>query len=166
MRRMMAAAVALVFVTTGCSSGGNGNAAASTAAAKAAAAKAADTELIVAMYDSINEAFQRKADDGVRAVIAAQYPGDLADVSFARCVGAILPGATTLPPTKRMHYTPNVLTTSLDSGYTVNSGRVKGLHPQGRIYVTDVTITDGGKPRVHQRHQVILDGKAYQFSTC
>lgn len=164
MRRMMAAAVALVFLTTGCSSGGTGNRA--PARATTADAQAADAELIVAMYDNINQAFQRKADDGVRAVIAAQYPGDLADVSFARCVGAILPGATTLPSTKRMHYTPNVLTTSLDTGYTVNSGRVKGLHPQGRIYVTDVTITDGGKPSVHQRHQVILDGKAYQFSTC
>ena len=54
----------------------------------------------------------------------------------------------------------------MDSGETWNPGRVKGLQPQGRIYVTDVTITYGGKPRVHQRHQVILDGKAYQFSAC
>ena len=164
MRRMMAAAAAIAFVVTaGCSSG---SAVKASSALATTDQKAADAELIVAMYAEINQAFQRKADDGVRAVIAAQYPGDLADVNFARCVGAILPGATTLPPTKRMHYTPNILTTSLDSGYTVNSGRVKGLHPQGRIYVTDVTITDGGKPRVHQRHQVILDGKAYQFSAC
>jgi len=53
-----------------------------------------------------------------------------------------------------------------DPKYTLTSYRVKGLHPQGRIYVTDVPITDGSKPIVHQRHQVILDGKACQFTTC
>lgn len=164
MRRMMAAAVALVFVTTGCSSGGSGNAAA--AKATTAATQAADAELVLSMYSNINDTFQRNADDGVRALIASQYPGDRADVDFARCVNAILPGAKTLPRSKRVHYVPNILTMTPDPKYAVTSNRVKGLHPQGRIYVTDVTITDGSKPRVHQRHQVILDGKAYQFSTC
>jgi hypothetical protein len=162
MRRMMAAAVALVFVTTGCSSGGNSAPAAATSAAE----QAADANLVLTMYSNINDTFQLNPDDGVRAIIASQYPGDRADVDFARCVNAILPGAKTLPRSKRVHYTPNILTMSPDPKYTVTSDRVKGIHPQGRIYVTDVTITDGSKPTVHQRHQVILDGKAYQFSTC
>jgi len=164
MRRMMAAAVALVFVTTGCSSGGTGNRAG--AAATTTAAQAADANLVLTMYSNINQTFQLNPDDGVRAIIASQYPGDRADVDFARCVNAILPGAKTLPRSKRVHFVPNILTMSPDPKYTVTSYRVKGLHPQGRIYVTDVTITDGSKPTVHQRHQVILDGKAYQFSTC
>ena len=164
MRRMMAAAVALVFVTTGCSSGDSGTHAPATATA--ADAQAADAKLVLTMYANINETFQRNPDDGVRALIASQYPGDRADVDFTRCVSAILPGAKTLPRSKRMHFVPNILTMSPDPKYTVTSYRVKGLHPQGRIYVTDVTITDGSKPTVHQRHQVILDGKAYQFSTC
>jgi hypothetical protein len=164
MRRMMAAAVALVFVTTGCSSGGTGNSA--PAAATTAATQAADANLVLSMYSNINDTFQLNPDDGVRAIIASQYPGDSADVDFKRCVNAILPGAKTLPRSKRIHFTPNILTMSPDPKYTVTSDRVKGVHPQGRIYVTDVTITDGSKPRVHQRHQVILDGKAYQFSTC
>jgi hypothetical protein len=163
MRRMMAAALALAFVTTGCSSGGGSSA---PAAATAAAAQAADADLVLTMYSNINDTFQLNPDDGVRAVISSQYPGDRADVDFARCVNAILPGAKTLPRSKRLHFVPNILTMSPDPKYTVTSDRVKGLHPQGRIYVTDVTITDGSKPTVHQRHQVILDGKAYQFSTC
>lgn len=31
-------------------------------------------------------------------------------------------------------------------------------------YVTEVTINDGSKTTVRERHQVVLDGKAYQFS--
>ena len=118
------------------------------------------------MYSDITSAFQRKPDDGVRALIAAQYPGDRADVDFARCVSAILPGAKTLPSSKKVHFDPNILTMTPDSGYQLTSFRVKGLHPKGRIYVTDVVITDGGRPTVRHRHQVVLDGKAYQFSTC
>ena len=164
MRRMTAAAVALVFVVTGCSSGDSGTHIPATATA--ADAQAADAQLVLTMYANINQTFQRNADDGVRAIIASQYPGDRADVDFARCVNAILPGAKTLPRSKRVHFLPNIPTMSPDPTYTVTSYRVKALHPQGRIYVTDVTITDGSKPTVHRRHQVILDGVAYQFSTC
>jgi len=156
-----AALVALLTAACGSGDGGKGSSASTTTAQKAA-----DVALILTMYQDFNQAFQRKPDDGIRAVIAAQYPEDRADVDFARCINAIVPGAKTLPYSKRIHMVPNVLTTTLDSGYTLTSNRVKGLHPRGRIYVTDVTITDGGKPRVHQRHQVVLDGKAYQFSTC
>ncbi|MEO6144741.1 MAG: hypothetical protein ABIP19_12245 [Dermatophilaceae bacterium] len=163
MRRIMAAAAVALMLTAGCSSADGGN---SPAAPTTPDPQAADAKLILAMYADINAAFQRKPDDGVRAIIAAQYPEDLADVDFARCVSAISPGAKTLPKSKKMHFTPNILTTALDPGYKLTSDRVKGLHPKGRIYVTDVTITDGRKPAVHQRHQVILDGKAYQFSMC
>ena len=101
-----------------------------------------------------------------RAIIAAQDPQDRLDVDLARCIDAIMPGAKTLPGTKKVHFVPNVATMALDPGYTLTSDRVIGLHPRGRIYATDVTITDGGRPRVHERHQVVLDGKAYQFSAC
>ena len=30
--------------------------------------------------------------------------------------------------------------------------------------MTEVTITDGGKPTVRERHQVISNRKAYRFS--
>ncbi len=126
----------------------------------------ADGELIIAMYDDISRAFQRNPEDGVRAIIAAQDPQDRLDVDLARCIDAIMPGAKTLPRTKKVHFVPNVATMTLDPGYTLTSDRVTGLHPRGRIYVTDVTITDGGRPRVRERHQVVLDGKAYQFSAC
>ena len=53
-----------------------------------------------------------------------------------------------------------------DPGYPLTSDRVTGLHPRGRIDATDVTITDGGRPRVHERHQVVLDSRASQFSAC
>jgi hypothetical protein len=161
-RRMAVTAALLVVLTAACSSGDQGDG----ASASPSDQKTADVALILTMYHDINEAFQRKPDDGIRAVIAAQYPEVRADVDFARCLNAIAPGAKTLPPTKRIHMVPNVLTTTLDSGYTLTSNRVKGLHPKGRIYVTDVTMTDGGRPTVHQRHQVIFGGKAYQFSTC
>lgn len=158
---MMVAAAAVVLLTAGCSSGDGAKSTQATTDTKAA-----DATLILTMYDNITRTFQRNADDGVRAIIAAQYPGDLADVDFARCINAILPGAKTLPPSKKLHFVPNILTMTLDPGYTLTSDRVKGLHPKGRIYVTDVTITDGSKPAVHQRHQVIVDGRAYQFSSC
>jgi hypothetical protein len=162
-RRMAVIAALVVVLTSACSSGDGGDGSSSSPTTEQ---KAADVALILTMYHDINQAFQRKPDDGIRAVIAAQYPEDRADVDFARCLNTIAPGAKTLPPTKRIHMVPNVLTTTLDSGYTLTSNRVKGLHPKGRIYVTDVTMTDGGRPTVHQRHQVILGGKAYQFSTC
>jgi hypothetical protein len=160
---MMVAASMVVLLTAACGSGDSGEV---SSASTTKDQKAADVALILTMYHDINQAFQRKPDDGIRAVIAAQYPEDRADVDFARCINAIAPGAKTLPLSKRIHMVPNVLTTTLDSEYTLTSNRVKGLRPRGRIYVTDVTMTDGGKPTVHQRHQVVLDGKAYQFSTC
>jgi hypothetical protein len=147
---------------TGYYTGGKG----ASSASPAADPKDADTQLILAMYDTINQAFQRSPDDGVRALIAAQDPEDSADVTFARCVNSILPGATTLPRSKTYHFDPNIATTESDSGYTVSSPFVKNLHPKGRIYVTDVTVSDGGKPIVRPRRQVIVNGKAYQFSTC
>jgi len=132
----------------------------------AADPKAADAALVLDMYDTINRAFQAHPDNGVRAVIAAQYPGDRADVDFARCVDAIVPGAKTLPRSKRLHFSPNVATMTPDPGYTLTSNRVRGLHPKGRIYVTEVTISDGTRPTVRERHQVVLSGRAYQFSSC
>lgn len=163
MRRMMVVAALVALVTAACSSGdGSRGSSASTTTDQ----KVADVALILTMYHDINQAFQHKPDDGIRAVIASQYPEDRADVDFTRCLNTIAPGAKTLPSSKRIHMVPNVLTTTLDPGYTLTSNRVKGLHPRGRIYVTDVTMTDGGRPTVHQRHQVVLDGKAYQFSTC
>ena len=53
-----------------------------------------------------------------------------------------------------------------DQSFVLNSPRVTNLHPKGRIYVTDIVITDGGRPTVRSRHQVVLDGRAYQFTTC
>lgn len=44
-------------------------------------------------------------------------------------------------------FVTNILTMTPDSGYMLTSYRVKGLHPKGRIYVTDVPITDGGGQR-------------------
>ena len=50
------------------------------------------------MYENINRAFKINPNAGLRALIATQYPGDRADVDFARCVGAIAPGEKSLPP--------------------------------------------------------------------
>jgi hypothetical protein len=166
------AALAICLVlTAGCSSATDGRTESTTAVPPSAVDTSADptrddADLILTMYDDINTAFQANPDDGVRAIIASQYPDDLADVDFARCVAAIAPGATTLPPTKKLHFDPNITTMSLDPEYTVTSDHVKNLHPQGRIYATDIAINDGTKPTVHQRHQVILNGRAYQFSAC
>ncbi len=171
-RRNNTAALAIcLVVTAGCSGATDGQTASTTAGPPSAVATSADptradADLILTMYDDINTAFQANPDDGVRAIIASQYPDDLADVDFARCVAAIEPGATTLPPTKKLHFDPNITTMSPDPEYTVTSDRVKNLHPQGRIYTTDIAINDGTKPTVRQRHQVILNGRAYQFSAC
>jgi len=130
-------------------------------------AAAADAVLIKGMYDTINRAFRRNPDDGVRALIAAQDPEDRADVDFARCVSAIQPGAKALPPNKWLSFTPRLTTMLPDSGYTVTSDRVKGLHPSGRIYLMEVAINGNGvRPTVRERHQVVVGGKAYQFSAC
>lgn len=177
--RTLGAVLAAVLVA-GCSGGVSGRTGAPAIEGATAAAptrpgaaaltrvdpSSADAKLIITMYDGITRAFQRDPDDGVRAIIAAQDPQDRVDVDLARCIDALLPGAKTLPRTKKVHFVPNVATMTLDPGYTLTSDRVVGLHPTGRIYATDVTITDGGKPRVHERHQVVLDGKAYQFSAC
>jgi hypothetical protein len=169
-RRLMVAAAMVALALTACTSGHAAKKASQTAQLSAAPSTAdnlaADSALILAMYDTINRAFQRKPDDGVGAIIAAQDPEDRADVDLRRCVSLLSAGGKTLPVSRKYHFTPNIATTQLDAGYTVTSSHVRGLHPKGRIYVTDVTITDGGKPRVSSRHQVILDGKAYQFSSC
>ena len=171
MRRLIVAVALAALLTAACSSGGGYNNSTGTTVSRSTAStatdsQATDADLILTMYGDITSAFLRNPDDGVRALIAAQYPGDRADVNFARCVSVLLPGAKTLPSSKKVHFVPNIRTMTPDSGYTLTSYRVKGLHPKGRIYVTDVTITDGGRPTVRQRHQVVLDGKAYQFSTC
>ena len=172
MRRNYLAALAIcLLLTAGCGGATDGQTNSTTAVPPSAVDTSADptradADLILTMYDDINKAFQANPDDGVRAIIASQYPDDLADVDFARCVAAIEPGATTLPPTKKLHFEPNITTMTPDPEYTVTSDHVKNLHPQGRIYETDIAINDGTKPTVHQRHQVILDGKVYQFSAC
>ena len=170
-RNTMAALAMCLLLMAGCSGANNGGTASTSAVPPSAVDTSADptradADLILTMYDDINTAFQANPDDGVRAIIASQYPDDLADVDFARCVAAIEPGATTLPPTKKLHFDPNITTMSADPEYTVTSDHVKNLHPQGRIYTTDIAINDGTKPTVHQRHQVILNGRAYQFSAC
>jgi hypothetical protein len=168
-RRLMAAATVVALAVTACTSGHPTKKTSHTVQSStpsAADTLAADSALILTMYDTINQAFQRKPDDGVRAVIVAQDPEDRADVDFRRCVSLLSAGGKTLPESMKYHFTPNIATTQPDAGYTVTSSHVRGLHPKGRIYVTDVTITNGGKPRVSSRHQVILDGKAYQFSSC
>lgn len=168
--RTTAVAVLIVLMPAACTAGkaDRHSTPASPAAAPATSAgvKAADARLILTMYADITRAFQANPDGGVRTIVAFQDPQDRADVNFSRCVSAILPGAKTLPASKRFHFLPNITTMKPDPGYTLTSGRVKGLHPKGRIYLTDVLIDGGGKPTVHQRHQVVLGGKAYQFSAC
>ena len=158
----MAVMAAVALLTAACTSGGDSK----STMASTTDPKEADAALILTMYADITRAFQHNPDDGVRAILAVQYPGDAADVGFARCINAILPGAKTPPPSKRFVFVPNIATMTPDAGYTLTSERVKGLHPKGRIYATEVTISDGGRPTVRERHQVVLDGKAYQFSAC
>ncbi|MCW2598305.1 MAG: hypothetical protein JWM02_134 [Frankiales bacterium] len=175
MRRtaVVVALAVVVTVTAGCSgTGGTSTTAAPRtspepmSAGPHTALQAADAALIASMYSTITRAFALTPDDGVRAVVAAQYPGDRRAVSFARCVNAILPGAKTLPSSKRFDFVPNLATMTPDPGYTLPSRGVSILRPKGRIYVTDVTTIAGGRSTVHQRHQVVRDGKAYQFSSC
>jgi hypothetical protein len=168
MRRLLTAVIVLAALVAGCSSANRGNTGATSVAMTSSTGdpEAADAALILTMYDTISTAFQRNPDDGVRAIIDTQYPADIKDVDFARCVAAISPGAKTLPRDRRMHFAPQLSTVTADAGYTVNSDRVKGLRPQGRIYETDVVISDGKKPTVRSRHQVIFQGRAYQFSSC
>jgi hypothetical protein len=128
--------------------------------------QAADTRLIVAMYTNINRAFTVEPNAGLRALLATQYPGDRSDVSFGRCVNVLAPHAKVLPRTTTVRFQPRVTTITADPSYTVTSGRVQNLHPKGRIYETLITISVGRQVSVHSRHQVILDGKAYQFSAC
>ena len=118
------------------------------------------------MYQDINRAFRINPNAGLRALIATQYPGDRADVDFARCVGAIAPGGTSLPPSTLLRFVPNTTKATADPTYIVTSSRVHNLRPKGRIYETEVTISLDAQTSVHARHQVILDGKAYQFSSC
>src|SRR6476646_6410322 len=93
MRRISATAATLcLLLTAGCSSVTDEppNPTARTSAVETRADPTrADANLILTMYGDINTAFQTNPDDGVRAMIAYQYPDDLADVDFARCVAAI-----------------------------------------------------------------------------
>ncbi|HET7474568.1 MAG TPA: hypothetical protein VFJ97_00920 [Dermatophilaceae bacterium] len=130
-------------------------------------ATAADRKLIAAMYARINAAFRKDPNAGVRAVIAAQYPGAASEVDFARCVNAIRPGAKELPKGVAISFTPNIKTTVLEPGYTITLRRGGLLHPEGRIYSTMVAISGTGiRAANHQRHQVVRNGTAYQFSSC
>ncbi len=181
MPRLIAAALALMFLAAGCTSASNGASTSPTTQVSTPAApttppattrpgsaqvRPGDVALIFAMYRRVSHAFHRNPDEGVRAVIATQYPGDRADVGFARCVNAIAPGAKTVPRSKSVTFVPKAKTTTPDPGYTVNSAHVHNLHLAGRVYTTEVTITQSGRASVHLRHQVVLNGKAYQFSAC
>ena len=110
-RNTMAALAICLLLTAGCSGANDGRTESTTAVPPSAVDTSADptradADLILTMYDDINTAFQANPDDGVRAIIASQYPDDLADVDFARCVAAIEPGATTLPPTQETAFRP------------------------------------------------------------
>jgi hypothetical protein len=178
MRRVVVVLVAAAMLA-GCSAvGASPQPSASSTTADTATQKA-DAALILTMYADINAAFARSPSDGLTALIATQYPGDLADVDLARCLSALAtsptaspsPGATKAttpakPTLKRLTYTPRIQSIEADPTFVLNSARVTNLHPKGRIYVTDIVITDGGRPTVRSRHQVVLDGRAYQFTTC
>ncbi len=178
MRRLIAATLAITCLAAGCTSASAGKTTSASSTpvstpapttapvASGAEVPAGDVALIFAMYRKVSQAFRRNPDDGVREVIATQYPGDRADVGFARCINAIAPGAKTVPRSMSVSFAPKAKSTTPDPGYTVNSAHAHNLHPAGRIYTTEVTITQSGRASVHIRHQVVLNGKAYQFSAC
>jgi hypothetical protein len=175
MRRVVVTLLALALVT-GCSAADASPQRSDGTRAVDAATQKADAALILTMYADINSAFAQSPSAGVAALIATQYPGDLADVDPVRCLSALAvatsatpsPGATTAakPTLRRMTYTPRIATMAADPTFELTSTRVKGLHPRGRVYVTDIVMTDGGKPTIRSRHQVVLDGRAYQFTSC
>ena len=131
------------------------------------AQQAADRFLIQVMYDKINNAFARDPNQGLRAVIASQYPDDREDVDLTRCARALVPGATSLPPHFDLSFTPHWDSMEPDPGYQVTTFSGRQIQPRGRIYATLVGIAGNGvRPGDHQRHEVVLDGQAYQFTSC
>jgi hypothetical protein len=148
--------------------GGPGNSTGSSApAAPSRAELAADSALIAGMYAQINRDFRQDPNLGVRAVIAAQYPEAAGDVDYARCVNAISPRAKTLPRGTVISFVPDLATMTPDPSFRVVTRAGKQLQPKGRIYSTVVAIAGTGvRPGNHDRHQVVLDGKVYQFSSC
>jgi hypothetical protein len=195
--RWIVGTVLVAVLVAGCGSGDVGPRAVDTGQPVDAALQKSDAALILTMYADVNAAFARSPSAGVAALIATQYPGDLADVDPVRCMAALstataatpspstsrsrqptkaarsaAPKASATAPTtsgpmhKRMTYTPRILTLAADPTFQLTSDRVRDLHPRGRVYVTDIVITDGGRPTIRTRHQVVLDGRAYQFTSC
>jgi hypothetical protein len=128
---------------------------------------AADAALIAGMYARINVAFRQDPNRGVREIVAAEYPDTTDDVDFTRCVHAIAPRAKVLPAGMILEFTPKMQTMAPDPGYQVTTLKGKQIRPRGRVYSTVVVIAGNGiRPGEHDRHQVVLDGKVYQFSSC
>ena len=128
---------------------------------------AADAALIAGMYARINIAFRQDPNLGVREIIAAEYPETTVDVDFARCVNALAPRAKTLPKGMVLEFTPKMQTMAPALNYQVTTVQGKKVQPRGRVYSTVVSIAGTGiRPGDRDRHQVVLDGKAYQFSSC
>lgn len=125
-----------------------------------------DRALIRALYAQLSRAFAQGTVAGVRAIIATQYPGDRGDVSLSRCTATIKALSGRPSNSTTLSFAPDVATSVPDPTYVLTSGRVHALHPKGRIYATQISITQGNRTSVHKRHQVVLNHRAYQFTAC
>jgi hypothetical protein len=131
----------------------------------------ADKKLIVAMWRNASDAWgdgvtKSDIDNGFRFLIDTNYPGSTLTVE--QCEHAIFGSA---PVTRyREENVIDQATIERDDGWTIFAGSLKGVVPDGRIYIMrdTITTTRNSTPRIAEAevHAVVLNGKAFQISNC
>jgi hypothetical protein len=135
---------------------------------EAAAQLEADKPLIRGIWYESSKAWFDGPRAGTDFIAAHDYPdmGATPDACFAATFGSKPPPA---------HYDQSTVvdlsTVAHDDGFVISGGPHVGLHPEGRIYVMDLTTTisgDGFSPRTLKDtvHVTILDGVVYDFLDC
>ena len=170
MRILVAAALVLVV----CGPSGPARATAPAGApSRIDAAAAADARLIGVLYALHNSAWESGPEAGCDAVIASAYPPMRAASDYkltrADCLAATFKGGPA-PDGYQEIEVPDLSTLESASGWTIPVGSLRGRTIEGRIYVLALRTTIGVKGAPPQQfvenvHIVVVDGKAYDFTT-
>lgn len=144
-------------------------------AAASFATKMADGGLIADLYHGRQAAWQSGVDAGIDADLTSVYPPMLAvpdyKLTHAACFALMFGTLSPAPPGFQESAVPDLSTVQSADGWTFPTGPLAGKPVDGRVYSVTVNTTFSAaqmKPAVATStlHVTILNGRAYEFSTC
>jgi len=126
----------------------------------AAAERAADADLIVALWRGASDSWSGGVDAGLQYSAVHNYP------LFGCTVEALAAAAGDLPDDYYEETIADQATIERDDDWLIPAGPLAGQSPEGRVYILTVDQeTSLGSLRA-EVHATIIDGEAFFFIVC